>query len=198
VLVARLRDRWQVQLARVIAGGALAAALAFLLGRSGEHPAPASPGLRGQPAALPAPVPHPTAPAAAVAARAAAATPALPGDPPFRDQDFVVTTEMQDGPMIVLRSSGRAGRDLAIELAAREPLPAGKRLFAIVSVSDGLGNTVMDCTWRDVEITGDAGHKLDCELPADVALPLTISGHQLPAPSFVESPQVVAIDRRAQ
>jgi len=66
-----------------------------------------------------------------------------------------------------------------------------------VSVSDALGNTVMDCTWRDIAL-GDDMRKLECELPAGSELPLTISGHQRSAPSFVENPQVVAIDRRAQ
>ena len=183
-----------MQLARVV--GAAAIALAVLLWRSDDHPAPvpAPPALPAPSAALaPAVAPVHTAPAAATTP-----PPALPGDAPFRGDDFTVTTEMQDGPMIVLRSSARTGSRLAIELATREPLAAGKQLFAIVSVSDGLGNTVMDCTWRDIELTGDASRKLDCELPAGVALPLAISGTQLPAPSFVESPQVVAIDRRAQ
>jgi hypothetical protein len=182
-----------VQLARVGGGAAIAVALVSLLWRSDDHPAPAPSALPVQSAALAAQVaPVHTAPAAT------APPPALPGDAPFRSDGFIVTTEMQDGPMIVLRSSARTGSRLAIELATREPLAAGKQLFAIVSVSDGLGNTVMDCSWRDVELTGDASRKLDCELPADVALPLAISGTQLPAPSFVESPQVVAIDRRAQ
>jgi hypothetical protein len=69
----------------------------------------------------------------------------------------------------------------------------GKRVFATVSVSDALGNTMMDCTWRDVELDGDA-RKLDCELPERVELPLTISGHQRSAPSFVENPSVAAVD----
>lgn len=181
-----------MQLVRGIGATAIAIAL-VLLWRSTDRSAAPRAGLAPG-AAL--------APAATATARvtrvAAAAPPALPGDPPFRDQDFAVTTEMPDGPRIVLRSSARTGRALAIELASREPLAAGAQLFANVSVSDGLGNTVMDCTWRDVELTGDAGHKLDCELPADVALPLSISGHQLSSPSFVENPQVVAIDRRAR
>ena len=136
--------------------------------------------------------------AAAVSSRATtqgtAATPALPGSPPFREQDLVVTTDMPEGPLVALRSSALVGRDLRIELGAREPVAEGKRLFAIVSVSDGLGNTVMDCTWRDVELTDDP-RELECELPADVTLPLTISGHQLSGPSFVEAPVVVAIDQ---
>lgn len=183
-----------MQLARIAGATAIVIALVALLWRSDEHPAaqPALPAQAAPPAALVAPTP------ATHAAVPATPPPALPGDAPFRSENFTVTTEMQDGPMIVLRSSARTGSRLAIELATREPLAPDKRLFAIVSVSDGLGNTVMDCTWRDVELTGDASRKLDCELPADVALPLAISGTQLPGPSFVESPQVVAIDRRAQ
>jgi len=65
------------------------------------------------------------------------------------------------------------------------------------SVSDALGNTLIDCTWRDVDLTDDA-HKLECELPVDVALPLTISGHQRSAASFVENPTVVAVDKGVQ
>ena len=113
---------------------------------------------------------------------------------PFRDRDFVVTTDAPDGPRVVLRSALRTGRDLALELGFGQPLPAGQRVFATVSVSDELGNTVLDCTWRDVELTGDDAHRLDCQLPADVHGPLTISGHQRSGPSFVEAPTVVAVD----
>ena len=95
--------------------------------------------------------------------------------------------------MVALRSSALTGHDLSIELATREPAADGKRVFATVSVSDALGNTIMDCTWRDVELDGEA-RKLDCELPERVELPLTISGHQRSAPSFVESPSVAAVD----
>lgn len=146
-------------------------------------PAPPAPA-----AESPAPAPSPRAPAPQ-----RAAAPALPDDAPFRQHDLVVSTDMPEGPLVALRSASRSGRDLAVELAAVAPAPEGKRLFATVSVSDGLGNTVMDCTWRDIELTDDT-RKLDCELPVDVALPLTISGHQRPAPSYVETPQVVALD----
>jgi hypothetical protein len=181
-----------VSLARLTAAGIAVAALA-LLWRSADRRAPSplvAPAATAATAALPG-----AAPRGFVLSRTA--VPALPGDPPFRDQDFPLTTDMADGPLVVLRSSALAGRDLEIELATREPLADGKRVFAIVSVSDALGNTVIDCTWRDVGFAGDDARKLDCELPAGVALPLTISGHQLSAPSFVESPVVVAIDRRA-
>jgi hypothetical protein len=60
-------------------------------------------------------------------------------------------------------------------------------------VSDGLGNTILDCTWRDIELTDDA-KQLECELPEGVELPLAIAGYQLPEPSFVEAPVVVATD----
>ena len=53
-------------------------------------------------------------------------------------------------------------------------------------------NTALSAT---VDQLGDDACKLDCELPADVALPLAISGHQRSAPSFVETPAVVAIDQ---
>jgi hypothetical protein len=141
----------------------------------------------------------PVAPAAAAAPAAAVrpAAPELPDGAPFRDQDFAVTTDMPEGSLLALRSSMRDGRKLSIELATRAPVPEGTRLFAIVSVSDRLGNTILDCTWRDIEID-DAARTLDCELPLDVELPLAISGHQLPAPSFVESPRVVAIDNGVQ
>jgi len=182
-----------MSVARSIAA-VLAIALVVLLGRSDERPAPAPP---AQLAAASAPSAPAASPSAAAVVHATDA-PSLPGEPPFRDHDFAVTTDMPDGPVVVLRSSSRSGRDLAIELATREPLPEGKRVFANVSVSDALGNTVMDCTWRDVALGGDDARKLDCELPAGTALPLSISGHQLSAPSFVENPQVVAIDRRAQ
>jgi hypothetical protein len=128
------------------------------------------------------------------AARAPTATPSLPDGPPFREQDFAVTGDGPDAPLLALRASARDGRSLSVELGTREPSPDGKRVFATVSVSDALGNTLIDCTWRDVDVTDDA-RKLDCELPADVALPLTISGHQRSAPSFIETPAVVAIDK---
>jgi hypothetical protein len=108
-----------------------------------------------------------------------------------------MTSETPDAPAVALRSSSRSGRDLSIELATRAPAAEGKHVFATVSVSDGLGNTILDCTWRDVELTDDA-RKLDCELPENVVLPLTISGHQRSAASFVETPTVIAIDNGVQ
>jgi hypothetical protein len=120
--------------------------------------------------------------------------PALPDGPPFREQDFALTTDMAEGPMVALRSSARVGRALTVELGTTMPVPDGKQVFVNVSVSDALGNTILDCTWRDVELTADA-RKLECVLSADVVLPLAIAGFQLPAPSFVESPVAVAIDK---
>jgi hypothetical protein len=108
-----------------------------------------------------------------------------------------MTSDSPDAPAVALRSSSLSGRDLSIELATREPAAEGKRVFATVSVSDALGNTLIDCTWRDVDLTDDA-HKLDCELPVDAALPLTISGHQRSTASFVENPTVVAVDKGVQ
>ena len=183
-----------MSVARGIGAAVLAVALAFLLQQSDDRRSPAS----AQVAAATPPVAQPAPSAAGHAVVHAGDAPSLPGEPPFRDHDFAVTSDAPDGPVVVLRSSSRSGRNLAIELATREPLPEGKRVFANVSVSDALGNTVMDCTWRDVALGGDDAHKLDCELPAGTALPLSISGHQLSAPSFIENPQVVAIDRRAQ
>ena len=117
-------------------------------------------------------------------------------DQPFAGQELAMTSDVPDAPVIALRSSTRSGRELSIELATREPAPDGAHVFATVSVSDALGNTILDCTWRDVELTDDA-RKLDCELPADVALPLTMSGHQRSSASFVENPIVVAVDKGA-
>jgi hypothetical protein len=122
--------------------------------------------------------------------------PALP-DQPFAGRELEMTSDSPDAPVVALRSSSRNGRDLSIELAIREPAGEGKRVFATVSVSDALGNTLIDCTWRDVDLTDDA-HKLECELPVDVALPLAISGHQRSAASFVENPTVVAVDTGVQ
>jgi hypothetical protein len=62
--------------------------------------------------------------------------PALPDGAPFREQDFALTTDMAEGPMVALCSSARVGRALTVELGATMPLPDGKRVFANVSVSD--------------------------------------------------------------
>jgi hypothetical protein len=129
-------------------------------------------------------------------AAAQGAAPSL-ADEPFTGQELAMTSDTPDAPAVALRSSSRSGRDLSIELATREPVAEGKHVFATVSVSDGLGNTLMDCTWRDVDLTDDA-RKLECELPDNVELPLTISGHQRSAASFVETPTVVAIDNGVQ
>lgn len=180
-----------MSLARTLAAVVVALAIALVLvWRSGERAAPAS--AEGE--ALTS-TPSGIARFAPPAARAVpvTASPSLP-DAPFRAEDFAVTTDMPEGPLVVLRSSMRVDRELTVELAPRARLPEGKRVFAIVSVSDGLGNTLLDCTWRDVELTGDA-RKLDCELPLGVDLPLAISAHQLSAPSFVENPTVVAVDK---
>jgi hypothetical protein len=191
-----------MSMTRALAAIAVVVALLVLAWRLGR---PAAPLPLSVPAVAPR-LPEPGAPAehdAASPARAPAepptgapapAPPALPDEPPFGAHDLVVTTDMPEGPVVVLRSSARSGSDLAVELAASEPLPDGRRVFATVSVSDGLGNTIMDCAWRDIELTGGDARKLACELPADVPLPLAISGHQRPTPSFVEAPVVVAID----
>jgi hypothetical protein len=134
--------------------------------------------------------------AASITAVARTAAPSLP-DEPFAGHELAMTSDTPDAPVVALRSSARNGRDLSIELATREPVAEGKQVFATVSVSDALGNTVMDCTWRDVELTDDA-RKLDCELPDGIELPLMISGHQRSAASFVETPTVVAIDNGVQ
>ena len=131
-----------------------------------------------------APSPGATAPSPA---------PSLP-DQPFAGRELEMTSDSPDAPVVALRSSSLSGRDLSIELAIREPAGEGKRVFATVSVSDALGNTLIDCTWRDIDLTDEA-RKLDCELPVDVALPLAISGHQRSAASFVENPTVVAVDK---
>lgn len=186
-----------MSLARVVAV-AVAIVLAVVVWRSrGAGPVASAGSQATVPLAAPAVPAAPASPSAAAApglARATApAAPELPDAAPFRDQDLAVTTDMPEGALIALRSSMRDGRNLAVELATREPAPEGTRVFAIVSVSDRLGNTILGCTWRDIEITDDA-RRLECELPLDVELPLAISGHQLPAPSFVEAPRVVAID----
>jgi hypothetical protein len=134
--------------------------------------------------------------AASITAVARAAPPSLP-DEPFAGRELAMTSDTPDAPAVGLRSSARNGRDLSIELATLEPVADGKHVFATVSVSDALGNTLMDCTWRDVELIDDA-RKLDCELPDGVELPLTISGHQRSAASFIETPTVVAIDKGVQ
>jgi len=175
--------------AAVVAAIAIVAAVSWP--REAVPVTPAA-GVAGPPSDPPAVRTERSAAPSAVAA-ATPPTPALPDGPPFREQDFAVTTDMPEGAVVALRSSARVGRALAVELGTTMPLPEGKRVFANVSVSDGLGNTIMDCTWRDVELTDDV-RKLDCELPADVELPLSIAGYQLPAPSFVEAPVVVATD----
>jgi hypothetical protein len=130
--------------------------------------------------------------AAAPSARSArGAAPVLASDP-FAGREMAISSDGPEAPVVALRSSALTGRDLSIEIATLEPLD-GKRVFATLSVSDALGNTMMDCTWRDVELDG-AARKLDCELPERVELPLTISGHQRWAPSFVENPSVAAVD----
>jgi hypothetical protein len=134
--------------------------------------------------------------AASMTAVSQTASPSLP-DEPFAGRELAMTSETPDAPAVALRSSARNGRDLSIELATREPVAEGKHVFATVSVSDALGNTLMDCTWRDVELTDEA-RKLACELPDGVELPLTISGHQRSAASFIETPTVVAIDKGVQ
>jgi hypothetical protein len=203
---ARLQRGRRVSLARAVSVALIAAAvvIAVMVCRSGgagqlpAQPAAAQQTARATAAAANAASGIASGIASGVASVAPGAVtrtppPELPDAAPFRDQDFVVTTDMPEGPMIALRSAMRNGRSLAIELATRKPVAEGTRVYAIVSVSDRLGNTILDCTWRDIEVS-DAAHTLDCELPLDAELPLAISGHQLPAPSFVESPRVVAID----
>jgi hypothetical protein len=182
-----------MSLGRAVVAVGLAFALAFALlsWHSRESVAPAE-------AAAPAQREVPVA-AAAVAAPAAPAVPTVRGaapalpDEPFAGREMAITSDEPGAPVVALRSSLLAGRDLSIELATREPVAEGKRVFATVSVSDALGNTIMDCTWRDVELS--EARKLDCQLPEGVELPLAISGHQRSAPSFVENPSVAAVDR---
>jgi len=195
---------WRMSLSRAIAlvGAAFVVAFVVLSWRS-HRAAPAGPEVAaaapqgaqaitaGVTTAMSA---GPRAPSPAASAPSPA--PALP-DQPFAGRELEMTSDSPDAPVVALRSSSRTGRDLSIELATREPAGEGKRVFATVSVSDALGNTLIDCTWRDVDLTDDA-HKLECELPVDVALPLTISGHQRSAASFVENPTVVAVDKGVQ
>src|SRR6185295_38742 len=97
VRVAYLRDR-PVSLTRLTAAGIAVAALA-LLWRSADRTAPSplgAPAATGATGALPGATPR-----GFVLSRTA--VPALPGDPPFRDQDFPLTTDMADGPLVVLR-----------------------------------------------------------------------------------------------
>jgi hypothetical protein len=180
-----------MSLGRGVAAVGLATAFAFALlsWQSRESAAPveaaerAAAGERATAAAV-------TAPTALAPTRGAA--PVLPAEP-FAGREMAITSDGPEAPTVALRSSALSGRDLSIELATREPPVEGMRVFATVSVSDALGNTVMDCTWRDVELGGDA-RKLDCQLPEAVELPLTVSGHQRSAPSFVENPSVAALD----
>lgn len=175
---------------RILGAVAVAAALVILLWQRDDGGAPTA---QAPATAAPASALAPAAPSTATEP----AEPALPDEPPFGDRDLAITTDMPDGPVVVLRSSARTGNALQIELATREPLAEGKRVYAVVSVSDALGNTILDCTWRDIALSGDDTRKLDCELPAGVELPLAISGSQMSAPSFIENPTVVAVDRRA-
>jgi hypothetical protein len=182
-----------MSLGRAVAAVGIAFALAFaiLSWQSRESAAPAE--------ALAAPSGAPAAAAvAAVAAAAPSAQTARGAAPmlasePFAGRELAITSDGADAPVVALRSSVLSGRDLSIELATLEPPADGKRVFATVSVADALGNTVIDCTWRDVELGGDA-RTLDCELPERVELPLAISAHQRSAPSFVENPSVAAVD----
>jgi len=186
-----------MSLGRAVAAVGLAFAVAYVIlsWHSRKSAAPAEVAEATAPSAaraarLVAAVAAPAPAAAAVAVRGAA--PVL-ADEPFAGREMAITSDEANSPVVALRSSALAGRDLSIELATREPVAEGKRVFATVSVADALGNTIMDCTWRDVELTGDA-RKLDCQLPEGVELPLAISGHQRSAPSFVENPSVVAVD----
>jgi len=185
-----------MSLGRAVVAVGLAFALAFavLSWHSRKSAAPAevaAPTQRALPVLAGAAVAAVATPAP-VAAVVRGAAPALP-DEPFGGREMAITSDEPDAPAVALRSSMLAGRDLSIELATREPVAEGKRVFATVSVADALGNTMMDCTWRDVELS--EARKLDCQLPEGAALPLAISGHQRSAPSFVENPSVVAVDR---
>src|SRR5262245_23693920 len=71
--------------------------------------------------------------ASGVTATLAAAEGALANPPPFRSEEFAMTSELPEGPGVVLRSSARTGNDLSIELATRDAVPEGKRVFATVS-----------------------------------------------------------------
>src|SRR6185503_960603 len=156
-----------MSLGRAVVAVGLAFALAFavLSWHSRKSAAPAevaAPTQRALPVLAGAAVAAVATPAP-VAAVVRGAAPALP-DEPFGGREMAITSDEPDAPAVALRSSALAGRDLSIELATREPVAEGKRVFATVSVADALGNTIMDCTWRDVELTGDA-RKLDCQLP---------------------------------
>jgi hypothetical protein len=182
-----------MSLGRAVAAVGVAFALAFaiLTWHSRESAAPAEETAVPSAARAAAAV----APVAAVASSPRSARRAAPmlASAPFDGREMAISSDGPEAPVVALRSSALSGRDLSIELATRA-LPAdGKPVFATVSVSDALGNTILDCVWRDVEIGGDA-RKLDCELPEGVELPLTVSGHQRSAPSFVETPSVAAVD----
>jgi hypothetical protein len=190
-----------MSLTRAVVAVGLAFAIAFVilswLSREAAAPEvaePAEPARPAEPVATPGAAPKVAASITSMPRGAAA--PSLAAEP-FTGQELAMTSDTPDAPAVALRSSSRSGRDLSIELATREPVAEGKHVFATVSVSDRLGNTLMDCTWRDIELTDDA-RKLDCELPDNVELPLTISGHQRSAASFIETPTVVAIDKGVQ
>lgn len=175
----------------VAVGFAFALAFAVLSWHSRKSAAPAEAAARAQ-RAIPVLAGAAVAATTATAPAVLGAAPALP-DEPFAGREMAITSDEPDAPVVALRSSMLAGRDLSIELATREPVAEGKRVFATVSVADALGNTIIDCTWRDVELS--EARKLDCQLPEGAPLPLAISGHQRSAPSFVENPSVVAVDR---
>jgi hypothetical protein len=187
-----------MSLKRTVVGGGLALALALvaLSWRSRESPdaeAVASSAAAAHVASSSTAAATPAAASSISTQASAPASPSLP-DEPFTGSELTMTSDSPDAPAVALRTSSLSGRDLSIELATREPVAEGKHVFATVSVSDALGNTVLDCTWRDIDLTDDV-KKLDCELPVGVELPLTISGHQRSAASFVETPSVVAIDK---
>jgi hypothetical protein len=183
-----------MSLGRAVGTVGLAFALAFavLSWQSRESAAPAEVAEPVAPSAMRAATAAAAVAAVAAPVRARGAAPGLTAEP-FAGREMAITSDGPETAVVALRSSALSGRALSIELGTREPPADGKRVFATVSVSDALGNTVMDCSWRDVELDGDA-RKLDCEVPESVELPLTISGHQRSAPSFVETPSVATVD----
>jgi len=99
-----------MSLARGAGAAAIVLVLAALMLRSNGRPATGAASAQitaGAAAAL-------SPPPGAAAAVHAPEPPALPAEPPFRAEDFAVTTDIPDGPLIVLRSSSRTGSHLEL------------------------------------------------------------------------------------
>lgn len=123
-------------------------------------------------------------------ARGAAGAPSLDGvatEHVFQqDGPIELTTEMPEGQLVSVTRTLRTGQRIELELAPDVPIADGKQLFVNLSVTDGLGNTVLDCTWRDIELVADAPRTITCDLPAGTSEPLTISGYQAQVASYVD------------